>query len=86
MWNFPINAPMSVRHVDGYTVGANINFAGDKGLLIAACGMCTFGVAEPVTTVNTASHTQALMMIMLRFVFAHTIILDKNSKFHDTFK
>ena len=49
VYNFPVDAPMSVLHVDGYTVGANINFAGDKGFLIAACGMSTFAVAEPVT-------------------------------------
>ena len=47
VWNFPIDAPMTVLHVDGYQVGANINFASDKGFLLAACGMSTFAVAKP---------------------------------------
>ena len=57
VYNFPLGVPMTVLHVDGYLVGANINFSGDKGFLIAACGMCTFVVVE--------LDDQALLMIML---------------------
>ena len=36
VYNFPINAPMSVLNVGGYTVGTNLNFAVNKGFLIVA--------------------------------------------------
>ena len=77
---------MSILHIDGYTVGANINFAGDKGFLIAACGMSTFAVAEPVTNPSAMVYAQALLMIMLRFGLAHTIVLDADKKFYNTFR
>ena len=48
VYNFPIDAPIYVLHIDGYTVGANINFAGNKGFFVVACDMCTFTVAKPV--------------------------------------
>ena len=86
VWNFPIDAPMTVLHVDGYCVGADINFAGNKAFLVAACGMSTFDVAKPVAKQSAETYAQALMMIMLRFGLAHTVVLDKDSKFHDTFK
>ena len=85
VYSFLLDGPMNVLHVDGYSVGANINFAGDKGFLIAACGMCTFAVAEPVSKTDSTIYAQALLMIMLRFGFAHTIVLDKDSKFYATF-
>ena len=77
---------MTVLHVDGYQVGANINFAGDKGFLLAACGMSTFAIAEPAPKPSAETYAQLLMMIMLCFGLAHTIVLDKDSKFHDTFR
>jgi len=77
---------MTVLHVDGYCVGANINFAGDKAFLVAACGMSTFAVAEPVAKLSAETYAQPLMMIMLRFGLAHMVVLDKDSKCHDTFK
>ena len=76
---------MSVLHIDGYTVGANVNFAGDKGFPIAACGMSTFTVDEPVTNPSAMVYAQALLMIMLRFGLAHIIVLDANKKFYNTF-
>ena len=85
VYSFPLDGPMNVLHVDGYSVGANINFAGDKGFLIATCGMCTFAVAEPVSKTDSTMYAQALLMIMLRFSFTHTIVLDKDSKFYATF-
>ena len=66
---------MTVLHVDGYCVGANINFAGDNAFLVAACGMSTFAVVEPVAKQSAETYAQALMMIMLRFGLAHTVVL-----------
>ena len=84
VYNFPIDAPMSVLHINGYTVGANLNFAGDKGFLIAACGMCTFAVAKSETNPSAMVYAQDLLMIMLRFGLTHTIFLTRtrNSTTH----
>ena len=49
---FHIDGPMNVLNVDVFTVGAIINYSGNKGFLIAACGMCTFAVVEPVPDSN----------------------------------
>ena len=43
MHRYHIDAPMSVLHINGYSVGANINLAGDKGFLVAACGTVCLG-------------------------------------------
>ena len=86
VYSFPIDVPMSVLHIGGYTVGANINFAGDKGFLITTCGMSTFSVAEPVTNPSAMVYTQALLTIMLRFGLAHTIVIDADKKFYNTFR
>ena len=48
VYGFPIDGPMNVLHVDVFTVRASINYTGNKGFLVAACGMCTFAVADPV--------------------------------------
>ena len=48
---------MSVLHIDGYTVVANINVAGDKGLFIATRIMSKFAVAEPVTKPSDMIYT-----------------------------
>ena len=77
---------MPVLHIEGYTVCANINFDGDKGFLVAACGMCTFAVAKPVTNLSAMVYAQALLMSMLRFGLAHTIVLDTDKKFYNTFR
>ena len=76
---------MNVLHVEGFTVGSSINYAGDKGFIIAACGICTFAVAEPVPESNSTTYAQALSMMMLRFGLAHTIVLNKDSKFYPFF-
>ena len=53
VYNFPIDGPMTVLHVDGYQVGAEINFAGDRIFLVACCGMCTFAAVEPVAKADS---------------------------------
>ena len=76
---------MNVLHMDGFTVGASIKYAGNKVFLISAYGTCTFAVAEPVPESNSTTYAQALSMIILRFVLEHTIFLDKDSKFYAVF-
>ena len=66
VYGFPLDGPMNVLHVDGFTVGASINYAGNKGFLVAACGMCTFAVVDPVPESNSTTCAQALSMIILR--------------------
>ena len=84
--SFPIDTLMSVLHIDGYSVGANLNFAGDKGFLIALCGMYTFVVVKPVGELITKDYAQALIMLMLSFGIAHTIALDADKKFSNIFR
>ena len=86
MQSFPLDGPMLVLHLDVYSIGSQISFDGDKQYLIAACGMTTFGVCEPISSANSTTLAQALMQIMLRFGMAHTIVLDRDSKFFATFK
>ena len=86
IYSFPIDAPMTVLHVDGYQVGTDVNFSGDRCFLVACCGMCTFAAAEPVAKANSTNYAQALVMTMLRYGIAHTIVLDKDSKFYATFR
>jgi hypothetical protein len=81
MYNFPIEAPFLVLHIDGYQAGKESGFEGSSHYLIACCGMCTFAVMEPVTNANAASYASAIMKIILRFGFCHTCVLDKDSKF-----
>ena len=79
-YGFPIDGPMNVLHVDGFTIRASINYAGDKGFLVAACGMFNFAVAETVPESNSTNYAHTLSMIMLRFGLANTILIDKDSK------
>jgi hypothetical protein len=72
--------------VDAYSAGAHTGFEGSSTHLIACCGMCSFGVLEPITTANATTFASALMKIFLRFRFAHTVVLDKDSKFFGVFR
>ena len=85
VYSFPLDASTVVLHVNGYSIGVNINFSGDKRFLIAACGMCTFAIAESVAEIDSITYAQALLIIMLCLGLAHIIVLDKDSKFHTTF-
>ena len=86
VYGFPIEAPFKVLHVDAYSAGAHTGFEGSSTHLIACCGMCSFGVLEPITTANATTFASALMKIFLRFGFAHTVVLDKDSKFFGVFR
>ena len=48
--------------------------------------MCTFVVAEPVTNPSAMVYAQALLMIILPIGLAHTIILDADTNFYNTFR
>jgi hypothetical protein len=80
IYDFPIEAPFLVLHVDAYMAGRHSGFEGSETYLIACCGMCTFGALEPVTGANATTFASAIMKIQLRYGFCHTIVLDKDSK------
>ncbi len=81
VYNFPIEAPMMVLHIDGYSAGKQIGFEGSETYLIACCGMCTFAAMEPVINPLANTFASAIMKIIMRYGFCHTVVLDKDSKF-----
>jgi hypothetical protein len=85
MYSFPIDNAMPFLHINGYSVGTNLNFALDKTFFIATCGMCTFFVAKPVAELSVNIYAQALLMIILRFDITHTIVLDVDKKLNNTY-
>ena len=48
--------------------------------------MSTIAVAAPVTNTSAMVYAQVVLMIMLRFGLDHTIILDADKKFYNTFR
>jgi hypothetical protein len=62
-YNFPIEAPFMVLHVDAHMAGAHSGFEGSKTYIIACCGMCTFGALEPIIGANATTFTSAIMKI-----------------------
>ncbi len=85
VYNFPIEAPFLVLHVDAYSAGAHPGFEGSNVYLVTCCGMCTFGTLEPVASPNATTFASAIMKIQLRYGLCHTIALDKDSKFFGVF-
>jgi hypothetical protein len=82
LYNFPIEAPFQVLQVDAYSAGAQSGFEGSTSYFIGCCGMCSFGILEPVTSANTSTFASSTIMKMqLRFGFCNTVVLDKDSKF-----
>jgi hypothetical protein len=65
VYNFPIEAPFMVLHVDAYMAGAHSGFEGSETYIIACCGMCSFGALEPVTCANATTFASAIMKIQL---------------------
>ncbi len=86
VYGFLIEAPFLELHVDAYSAGAHTGFEGSSTYLIACCGMCSFGALEPISNANATTFASAIMKIMLQFGFAHTVILDKDSKFFGVFR
>ncbi len=81
IYHFPIEAPMMVLHIDGYSAGKQIGFKGSERYIIACCGMCTFAAMEPVTNPLATTFASAIVKIILQYGFCHTVVLDKDSKF-----
>ena len=81
LYNFPIEAPFKVLHIDGYMAGKQKGFEGSDMYLIACCGMCTFSVVESISNANATTFASAIMKIQLRYGFSHTVVVDKDSKF-----
>jgi hypothetical protein len=82
VYNFPIEAPFMVVHVDACMAGFHAEFEGSKMYLVACCGMCTFGALKPVSGANATTFSSAIMKIQLCYGFCHTIVLDKDRKFY----
>jgi hypothetical protein len=81
VYHFPIEAPMMVLHIDGYSAGKQVGFEGSEIYLIACCRMSTFTAMEPVINPSANTFVSAIMKIIMCYGFCHTIILDKDSKF-----
>lgn len=86
VYSFPISAPMMVIHIDGYEAGRITSFEGESAYLVAACGMTTFAMMEPVKSKDAKGFASALMKILLRFGLCHTLVIDKASVFFSVFK
>ena len=86
VYSFPVDEPMKVVHADVYTVGAEMGFSGEKHFMFIVCGMCTFAMWEPLRICNSTTFADAIMKILTSFGFAHTIVIDKDSKFLSVFK
>mgnify|MGYP006187703309 FL=1 len=82
VYNFPIKAPFLVIHFDAYAAGKHSGFEGSDVYLIGCCGMCSFACMEPVTNPSATTFASAIMKILLRYGFCHTIVLDKDTKFY----
>jgi hypothetical protein len=80
LYNFPIEAPFLVLHIDGYQAGKELGFDGSSHHLVVCCSMRTFATMEPVSTSNATTYALAIMKIILQFGFCHTRVLDKDSK------
>jgi hypothetical protein len=85
VYGFPIEAPFLVLHNDAYSAGAHTGFKGSSTHLIACCSMCLSGALEPISNANAMTFASVIMKIMLRCGFAHTVVLNKDSKFFGIF-
>jgi hypothetical protein len=86
VYGFPIKAPFLVLHVNAYSAGAHTGFEGSSTYLIACCGMCLLGALKPISNANAMTFASAIMKIMFRFRFAHTVVVNKDSKFFGIFR
>jgi hypothetical protein len=81
VYNFSIEAPFWALHVDASSAGAHSGFEGSTSYLTGCCGMCSFGILEPVTGATASTFASAIMKLQLCFGFCHAVVLDKDSKF-----
>jgi hypothetical protein len=70
VYNFPVEAPFKVLHVDAYSAGLHFGFEGSTSYLIGCCSMCSFGILEPVTSANASTFASAITKMQLALVFA----------------
>jgi len=81
IYNFPIEAPFFIMFFVSYSAGKHASFEGFECYLIGCCGMSSFACMEPITRASATTFASAIMRILLRYGFCHTIVLDKDSKF-----
>ncbi len=81
VYNFPIEAPFLVMFFDAYSAGTYAGYKGSECYLVGCCGMCSFACMEPITRASATTFASAIMKILLRYGFCHTVILNKDSKF-----
>ncbi len=82
LYNFSIEAPFLVLHINGYQAGKELGFEGSSHYLVACCGMSTFSMMELIMTADATIYTLAIIKIMLQFGFCYACILNKGSKFY----
>ena len=80
LYNFLINVPFLILHIDGYQAVCESGFKGSSHYLIACCSMCTFSAMELVANANVTTYASVMTKIHLRVGFCHTVILDKERK------
>ncbi len=67
--------------IEGYQAGSQQGFEGSNIYLIACCGMCSSAAMEPVSNPSATTFALAIMKIILRYGFCHTVVMNKDSKF-----
>jgi hypothetical protein len=63
VYNFFIEVPFLVLHVNAYMAGRHSEFEGSETYLVACCGMCTFGDLELIKGANATTFALAIMKI-----------------------
>jgi hypothetical protein len=88
VYHFPIDEPFKIIHADVYSVGSEQAFDGEKGHMNILDGMTGYAVSEPLLSnqMNAAGFAKAIMKILLANGLAHTIVIDKDSKFRGVFE
>jgi hypothetical protein len=81
VYNFPIAAPFLVMFFNAYSAVKHTGFEGSECYLIGCCGISSFACMEPITRASATMFVSAIMKILLRYGFCHTVVLDKDSKF-----
>jgi hypothetical protein len=66
---------------NAYSAGKHAGYEGSECYLIGCCGMCSFACMEPITRASATTFASAIMKILLRYGFCHTVVLNKDSKF-----
>ena len=82
VYSFPIEAPcFLVMFFDAYSAGKHAGYEGSECYLIGCCRMCGSACMEPITSALATTFASAIIKVLLRYGFCHTIVLDTDSKF-----